>query len=171
MILEAIRSLTDGLANATYGVNVKLASLQLDGSDVRPSSIVTIADETRDSVVARNRLPQTLPGIAVALQDAVTADGEVMTSYRDATITMSIRYGVDQSDTDIGNANIYYVMRAIEECLKDYHSNANASDRLRNNVIIGECTDMQIHPPYHPNEDNIIVGGLSVTYKVRDIAP
>jgi len=171
MILETIRSLTDGLANATYGVNVKLTSVLLDGSDTRPSSIVTITDETRDAVVARGRLPEALPGIAVSLHDPVTADGEVMTSYRDGTITLAIRCAAQVSDTDKGNSSIYYIMRAIQECLKDYHSNANASDRLRNNVMIGECTDMQIHPPYHPNEDNIIAGGMTVTYSVRDITP
>jgi hypothetical protein len=175
MIIETIRSFTDALNNGTYGVNAQIASLPLDGSDTRPVVMALIADETRNTGVALNAEPATLPAITVHFLDASDFDGEVQASarHRNGSVTIYARGVWRQSKTDAGVTAIYYVTRAMLKCLAAFMSAAHESDRLRNSVQIWECTSVSVMPVHVPDskDDNLLAGGIKATFNVRDLSP
>jgi hypothetical protein len=172
MILETLRVVTDALAHESYGVNATLASLPLDGDDVRPEAPATIKDSTRDAIVARNRVNDELPSLTVLLDDGtVDMDGEVQTSYRDADINVVIQYLGKNIDSDGGLADGFYMLRAVERTIRTLMLNENANDRTRNGIQLLQVNSIRHAPGFASANDALAAGELSVSFRVRDTAP
>lgn len=173
MIIETIRVVKDALADGTIGINAQLTTLDLDAGDSTPTDIATVTDETVNFEAALNRPSEPTPSVNVALNADVDLDGEVMTTFRDGEVELAIRVAVIEDQVHNGVRDIYYYIRAIEKCLRDLASNANAAVRLRNNVQVREILDMTHRPIFREIEDSgtTLTGQLVITWLVRDISP
>jgi predicted DNA-binding protein len=176
MILETLRMWTDWQGNPTYGVNAQLATVPLDGTDARPTTLVAISDETRNGPTARRRVPDTVPVLMSRLHQAATLDPSVgpNTAIRDAEIQIATWYADNQLATETGNSNAYYVLRALERTLAKFLDPSIAianTARKRGNIEIFGATTLEHLTTFETVEDSDILGGLLVTFKVRDSAP
>lgn len=166
-MLEAPRILADWLAGTTSGVNAKLDTLDYDGADPAPTDVATIADETRNQAVARERLPTPLPCLALSVE-RFRQDGEVRTTVRDGSVTVLIRYGVSNSNTATATRDGYYTMRAVVESLRELHKPANVASRTRNGRCLLACEELEFVPLYQALEDGQVTAALRATYTTRD---
>lgn len=171
MILESIRSITDALDNVSYGVDVQLSNVSRDTTDTIPSALAGVFDETRSDEVAVGRFPEVFPSLVVTLEGTVNLQGEVISSYRDAEISVMVRYVQDDTDGAKARTDAYYTLRAVEKCLRVFFSNLQAADRLRNNVQILECKLMEHVPMFDNINDGMVTSGIRVVMYVRDIQP
>jgi hypothetical protein len=171
MLLETIRMVTDALNSSVYGVNTKLAGLSIDSTDSVPTSLAAIVDETRSDEVAVGRTPNTYPLLAVTLDGDTSLNGFLFSEIRDGSVTLVIRYITESQNAAVGNSEAFYVLRAVQQTLADFVSNDNASDRVRNNVLILEMTELQHVNMFENINDALVVGALKPTFRVRDIAP
>lgn len=171
MLLEVIRMVADALADNTIGVNAQLVTLTVDAGDTIPTSITTIADETRNGHVAVGRYPTTLPCLTVTLNGQVNLDGEVISDYRDAEVSIMIRYVSQDVDTPQGNSNAYYTLRAVVRALREFNRNTNESLRSRNGIHVLECKSLTHVQLFENIDDAYVTGGIEVTFHVRDTTP
>lgn len=165
MILELVRSLTDWLNDGTNGLVAQLALIPLDGADVAPA-VGMIADETRNNMVAEQRLPST-PGVAVNVQQIPLLDGEVQTITRDGVAEVLIRIGRAAADTDNATRDSSYILRAAIRSLRLY----NSDTRSRNQIQIFSCTHLAIKPLWAPLDDTVVTGAVVGRWEFRDCAP
>lgn len=173
MELSALRALTDWLNDATYGVNAKLAALDLDSGDSAPAALVTIADETRHPLVARRRPPDT-PSIGVWLHDKWDLEGEVFTVARDTVgegIPVHIRIATSEAYTDRGIRTLYYYARAVRLSVRDWLRNDNIAARTRNQIAVEQASGITVYAPYKEAEDTPLCLSMLVHLQVRDHAP
>lgn len=173
MLIETLRSVTDALATGSIGVNAQLASIQRDAGDPVPTSVVLITDQTRNFDLALGKTPteQGYPMILVTINSPVDLKGEVVGTIRDAEIEVLIRYETQGTETDDLVRDTYYTLRAIERCLNQFHSNANASMRTRNGVHLQECLSMQHSTVETYEQGQQVLANISVKYLVRDTQP
>jgi hypothetical protein len=173
MILETIRIVSEALENGTYGVNAQLSSLDIDSGDTVPTNIVKVGNETEDFLVAMGRVVTPLPSLNVALDGDVDLDPEVMTIVRDGDVVIAIRVGQSNDQAQNGMRDTYYYLRAIQKTLRDLSANGNIDARTRNNICVGEITEMIHRPLFREIEDTnaVVTGQLIVTYRVRDNNP
>lgn len=164
MILELVRSLTDWL-NGAQGLAAQLLVIPRDGGDPLPT-VGTIADETRNDLVAQSRLPST-PGVAVNVQEMPMMDGEVQTVTRDGQAKILIRYGVDAADTMNAVRDTSYILRAGIRSLRFY----NTTSQSRNQIQIYTCEKLAIKPLWAPVGDQLVTGAIMGTWSFRDIVP
>lgn len=171
MLLETIRMVTNGLNSPTYGVNTQLLGIVTGSGDVLPTNVVAY-DETRNADVAVGRYPEdALPCLTVTLDGQVLLEGEVTSGYRDATVNVTIRYLTQDVETHRGNSDVYYTLRAVQRALRQFNANANAADRLLNDVQVLECLDIT-HINLFMNIDDIYcTGAIRASFRVRDINP
>ncbi len=162
MIVETLRLLTDWANDPTTGFAAKLALLTLDGSDTVPA-IGTIADETRNNLVALNRLPST-NGIAVNLQQIPLLDGEVTINTRDGWADVLFRIGRTTADAMNAVRDTSYIARAGIQSLRDF----NASTRTRNGISLCDCQHLAIVPLWESIEDQVVTHGIKGRWQFRD---
>lgn len=173
MILETLRMVVDALQTGSYGVNYQIASGSFSDSDTGPDPVLSFYDETRNAQVAQGQIPVPMnyPGIVVTLQSDPDLIPEVENNYRDAHIEICITAVIKDTDTERANTNTFYTLRAIEQCIRVFNSNAHAQDRQRNNIQIINATAMRHTKQFKNPDDGLIMGSLQITYLVRDIAP
>ena len=173
MIIETLRLFNTGLNDGTYGINAQIALLDVFAGDSVPPDIVTIEDESQgDSpAVALERPPRPFPSISVTQEGAATFDANVLTTVRDAEITIALRYYAENSQTQNIKRNAFYTLRALEAFLNDFFSATNDADRMDNGVQICAVTGITHEPVVSFEEDTIIIAQLSVTLQVRDTTP
>jgi len=171
VILETIRCVADGLDNVTYGVNAQLVTVQVDTGDATPPQLAGVFDETRNDQVAVGRYPETYPCLVVTLDGQVSLQGEVTSNYRDAEVTLLIRYVQRSVDTSQARTDGYYTLRAVQKAMKQFFSNANASDRVRNDIQIIECLNFEHIQMFDNIDDAMVTSGIRVTMFVRDSQP
>lgn len=165
MMLETVRIVADHLASAgATGVSAQLAGVPRDAGDSAPTA-PGVVDETRSLDVAIGRAPTTLPALTVALDDVVDMDPRTSQGTRDAEVALVIRY-VCRGPAQSATRDSYYTLRAVERSLDRL-----ALPSTRNDVTVFSCTDRRYVPPLQPLEDLWVVGGVRVTYQVRDNAP
>jgi hypothetical protein len=176
MILETLRAWTDWLGNVTHGVNALLPGVERDGGDPAPPNVALIVDETRDPAAARRQIPDTVPCLIVRLAAPATMDDSVgpNTPHRDGDVPVMTLYAAAHSESDTGNQDVAYTLRAVERSLAkflDYGLAAANTARQRNNISILHATALQQLTTFEPIEDRDILGGLAITFHVRDKAP
>lgn len=185
MQLETMRSLIDWLQYGTNGpsgalngpssANALAASVLRDAGDAAPTTIRTFGDETRTPVLARREIPREsailFPLLGVIGNDPGDLDGEVETSVRDGALTVTIVYAHQQVLTEQGLRDWHYTARALQQSVRQWLSNANASFRTRNSIAVRACLRMTLQPPFTMKGDVQFAGGLSLHLSVRDSAP
>lgn len=171
MILEVIRMVADALGHDEYGVNAKIAALPVDEGDSAPSTVVTIADETRNGDVARGRFPSGRPCLTVMLHQSVELDPEKQQGIRDGEVDVVIRMVVEDVESENGNRDTYYVLRAVKQTIAAFMDNANVADRSRNDIQIKQVLGMQAVTQFQRVEDGIITAAIVLKLAVRDIQP
>jgi len=165
MILECVRSLTDWLNDGTNGLAAQLVVIPRDGADTAPQ-VGTIADETRNNLVAQERFPST-PGVAVNSAGLPMLDGEVTTVTRDGQATIHIRVARAAADSMNATRDTSYILRAAIRSLRLF----NASTRNRNNIEIYSCTELRLAALWKPLDDLVVTGAVVGTWQFRDTAP
>lgn len=173
MILEAIRATRDWLIDATYGVDAKLSALDYDGSDtVTAFGSSVIVDETRNGPASRDRLPFTdsvTRCIAVSAEEAPVQPGVHDQLARDGQVTVLIRVGIKNATTENAARDVYYVLRAIGQSLREFMKDANAASRTRNQTYIESIESMRTARLATEMEDSPAIGAVLVTYQIRDL--
>ncbi|MFN2327032.1 MAG: hypothetical protein ABR551_14300 [Gemmatimonadales bacterium] len=172
MLLECNRILADWLASVTTGVNVKIPLVPLDGADTAPAN-VTVVDETRNDDVALGRLPDTLPCVAVSVQEIEYQDPVQphVTDQVTARVTVLIRYGQRVIDGSTGLTDASYTLRAVLMSLRELHTNEQAAARARGSVHLISCDDLRQVPLTQEVEDAWVTGALRATYTMYDLIP
>lgn len=172
MLLATNRLLADWLADATYGVNAKIALLTLDGADSAPAD-VTVADETRNDQVALGLIPTTLPAVLVSVQEVEYRDPQQphVTNEVDARVTVLIRYAQRAVVAETGLSDAYYTLQAVMMSLRELHTNEQASGRTRGTAALYECEDIRQVPMTQEIDDAWVTGAIRATYMIRDTAP
>lgn len=166
----------DWLASAgPYGVNARLATLPLDGSDAAPTPIVSILDETRHVAAAFSRfdgvpLPALLVGV---VEDPTLRDGEILQpgDRADGTITVAIRYAARALMAPAALADAHYVAKAVLASLRRLHDEDQVAARTRNGVRLVSCERLQWHGIYEEIADAWVLTAVSATYYVSDRHP
>ena len=172
MLLETNRILADWLADVTNGVNAKLPDVPLDGADLVPAN-VTVVDETRNDDVALGRLPDTLPCVAVSVQEIEYADPVQphVTNEVSARVTVLVRYGQRTVDGSTGLSEASYTLRAVLMSLRELHTNEQAAARARGSVHLISCEDLRQVPLTQEIDDAWVTGAVRATYTIYDLAP
>lgn len=173
MILEAVRMTRDWLADATYGVDAKLAALDYDGSDAAVTAFGSsaIVDETRNGPSARQRLPLTdtvTRAIAVSADEMPVAPGVNDQLPRDGQVAVLIRVGIADVDTQEAARDVYYTLRAVMQSLRALLQDANAASRVRNQVHVYSIEAMRAARLATDMDDSQVIGAVLVTFKLRD---
>jgi len=174
MRLEVARMVADWLQDGTKGVDAKLAVLVADGSDVIPTTVPTIVDETRNQSAAVGRLDDlTLPAITVHVSEVRYQQPEFLqpTGYADAEVTVLIRYAERTENPATARVNGCYVVKAILGSLRELHMNAQAASRTRNNVQMVACEGLLEVGLTEEVGDAWLVAGVEARYLARTIVP
>lgn len=174
MILEADRIVATWLADVTHGINALLASTPLDGSDVRPTNLLTVSDETNNEDAARSQLPAAtgLPVCFVETDSITDLDGQVVTVTRDGKLKLRIRIALSNPNTAAGRRDMSYYMRTAMRSLRKLFD-ADPSLRTRNSIYLETCDSMAeaIVGPTDQTESAIVNGYIIPTIQLRDLAP
>jgi hypothetical protein len=165
-----------GLADGPLSVNALLPAVPRDGTDPQPAN-VTVYDATRDAWVARLTAPYegsgiTFPALAVFVHNGINyPDGEVLTTYRDATADVVVAWVTQRADIATGRAAAHYTMRAILRSLKQLHDPARYDVfRLRNAVALRSCSALR-EVRFDDTKDGAVLStGILASYAIRDEA-
>lgn len=174
MQLEAQRIVASWLADATDGVNAKLAVLSYDGTDTQPADLATITAACDNPNAAFGRLDGlALPAVIVAARDIEHRDPEIPqpTSGVDGVVTLLIRYGERTGDPDKALRNGAYVTKAILASLRELHANENAASRTRNGIQLWSCEGLREPGVYEETNDAWLISAVEVRYHARDLYP
>lgn len=171
MIIEVLRLFTTGLLNSTYGINQQIGSLDVFSGDTVPPNVISISDESQNIVVANSRILKPMPSIAVVQAGPAELDPNVLTTVRDGEVTIGIRYYAENSQTQNIRRNALYTMRALEKFLQDFFNDTNDADRIINNIQVCAVLDLRHESITAFEEDNILIGQLTLTLLVRDTRP
>lgn len=172
MILEGCRLITDWLNDGTNGVNALLTTTPRDGGDSQPANLASIVDATRDGNVARLRLPETLPGIAVVPLPVEQLQPHVVVIDCEGELQLAIRVAISKTATEQGFRDSSYYLRTIIRSLRRFNAATNApSSRQRNNIYLEACSELRMVQLWEATEDSIVTGAVLATYHVRDMLP
>jgi hypothetical protein len=165
VILALVRELTDWLNDGTNGVVAQLSALPRDVGDSAPT-VGTIADETRNSLVAQGRLPTT-PGMSVNALEGALIDNQVVTATGEGRCTVAIRWGVSNEATKDASRDGAYVLRAIIKSVRLF----NHDNRTRNSIQMYVDPDVPLHARtlWQTNEDSLVTCALSGQWICRDL--
>ena len=172
MRLEACRILTAWLQDVTYGANAKLALLTLDGSDVRPTAMATITDETQNNSVALGRVDGlTLPALVVTHRETTFRDSELPQSdvRADGYVTLRVRYALREAGAATAVVDGAYVMRAVIASLRELHKPDNAASRQRNSIGLISCEELRQLTMSEVVEDTWYTEAVDVRYYAADL--
>ena len=176
MHLEVIRAVADWLADGTYGVNAKIDTLDLDGSDVAPTDVADILDETRDGIAALRNLPDdtTVPVLCVFMPS--DAQFSAVNQGKQDADTFPVWIAYLDRDTAAADAirDASYVLRAVRKSLNEFHKGTAGAiaARLRNGIEIrnGNIRMSLIRPSTELGATAIVMA-VQVLYAVRDTDP
>lgn len=177
MKLETIRLIKAGLADATYGINAKIAALTLDGSDARPSN-PTRGFDVDDAWVARRKLNAedtgvTMPALAVfQFQPLRVLNSEVHTIERDAEIDVAFAYLIKKQDADEVVRDGLYFNRALLRWFTWFMSNDQISAfRTKSGVIISSVTAIEQDDVVEDWGAAVCTASTTATFRVRETSP
>jgi len=147
--LETVRLVKAGLADATYGINARIAALTLDGSDTRPSNPTRYYD-VDDNWVARRQIDDadssniSFPALAVfQFAPLRVVDPEVHTVVRDADLQLAFAYLVKKQSSAVAVRDALYFNRALLRWFTWFQANDQSSAfRTKNGVIIRRITEL-----------------------------
>jgi hypothetical protein len=165
MIIEVLRSLADWLNDPTNGLVAMLGTIALESGDTAPD-VGTIADETRNALVAQERLPS-FPGVAVNLKRVAFLDGEVATITRDGKVDVLVRVGRSNQDTENAARDTSYILRAAVKSLRLFFGDS----RERNDIQIYSCNEFSMTSLWAPMDDAIVTGAVAMQVQIRDVSP
>jgi hypothetical protein len=176
--LETVRLIKAGLADATNGINAKIAALTLDGSDARPSNPSRYFD-VDDKWVARRQIDDgdtsniTFPALAVfQFAPLHVLDPEVQTVVRDVEIQIAYAYLVKKQDSAEAVRDSLYFNRALLRWHTWFMANAQASGfRTKNGVIIRYTTELTQDDAHEDWGSVDCIAGTIATYRVRETSP
>jgi hypothetical protein len=178
MKLEVVRLIKAGLADATYGINAKIAALTLDGTDTRP----TVPNRYYDvdhKWLARRQVNDddtdtiTFPALAVfqfAPLEVLTP--EVMTVVRDAEIQIAFAYLVKKQDSAAAVRDALYFNRALLRWFNWFmHNDQTSAFRTKNGVIIRSVENLQQDDVLEEWGSADCVASTIATFRVRETSP
>lgn len=173
-MIEHVRMVSDWLSDATYGVNVRLATLDIDGGDTAPGS-VTIYDDSRNAIIARKRWPQdmaTTRGLIVHDLGTVWRVG-IQNGYQSGVCQVGVLLVIPVAETDEAVEDCGYIMRAVRQSLNVLSTPGVASDlgRTRNGIVLENLTEIEEPPPEPEIADVMVMAAGRWTWDVRDTAP
>ena len=178
MILETLRIVRDWLNDGTNGVNAKLPSVPLDGSDTQPANVAAILEETASIPVALKYFDKDQSTPAIWIWQADDADfvglgAHVVQSFQEAqSLPVAIAYVDRESNTGNAVRDGSYVMRAVRMSLNVRHQNAQSANRLRNSVqVLAGGIRSRLVKPNVELEGAVVTHGMIIVYQVRDNAP
>lgn len=171
MIIETLRLFTIGLGDSGYGINAQIAALDVFAGDSVPPNIVTISDEASNIEVSNSRPLKPFPSVAVVQAGPSELDANVLTTTREGEVVISLLYYAENSQTHNVKRDAFYTLRALEAFLNDFFQDTNDADRVDNSIQVCFVTELRHEIVLSSVEDNYILGQLTVTLKVRDIAP
>ena len=177
VILETLRIISTALQHVSYGVNVKLAALTLDGSDAVPADVLTFLEASSSDLLASGMLMpsggSTSPVLGVVQMSPIIGpaaiSGPVLKEYSGDFAVWYIT-----TDTDVGAAmqDGLYTMRAVGQCLTSLMLNANAAARDRNaSVAMQLIRDFEFLPVFTKIEQVQVTAALQFTVELRDAEP
>lgn len=176
MRLEAARIICDWLKDATYGYAAKLVGLSLDGSDVRPDTVVSasIIDGTRDRNAAVGRFDGvTLPALIVNVMSVQHRDPEIpqMGERTDGYVTVRIRYAERDENEATALADSSYAAAAVIASLRELHKNDNVASRTRNSCRLVSCEELSEVEAYDEVEDAVLLTAVDARYYTSNLKP
>ena len=172
MILETVRILADWVDDATYGVNVHLATVPRETGVTLPSN-VDVRDETRDPQCARDQIPDDLTGNGLLVSAYEGAD-QTNPANRpwppDASVTVLMRFATTNKDTDTAACDSSVTLRALWKCLGQLMTtSAGETARTRQSVQLLHIESMRLLASYTPATDVTVTGAALVSCRVRDL--
>lgn len=178
MKLEVVRLIKAGLADATGGINAKIAALTLDGTDARPSNPNRYFDVDHKWLARRqvnddDTSTITFPALAVFQFAPLTfVDAEVQTVVRDADLQIGFAYLVKKQDSAEAVRDALYFNRALARWFTWFMSNDQTSAfRTKNGVIIRAVTELTQDDVLEPWGSADCVASTVATFRVRETSP
>lgn len=174
--METVMLLTDHLRDVTWGVNAMLADVPRRAEHPAPPSIALIVDPYRDAQCARFDAPSKYPALYVLPDGPVPTTPEVATVYRDADVSVAVRYIVREENEDKSAIAAALTMKALERSFRAffddtaYGRTARGEDSGRY-VYVMEVNTMRYGPWREAVGAAMAVQAFGLDLKVRDEAP
>jgi hypothetical protein len=164
MINEVARALTDWFNDPLQGIAQRLATtVPREGTDPLPA-IGTVADETRDNLVAQWKFPS-VPGIAVNVRQIKLEDGDSETVQGDGIAEIVVCIARSEKDSKIAARDTSYILRAVLQSWRAF----NRDTRTRNQIQIYNCPKLALAPAWDAKEDTITTGAVNGQLEFRDL--
>ncbi len=179
MLIPAIRQLADWFSGTVTdasavdrGVNACIDGLTLDGTDSAPPD-VTVYDETRNALVARNEPPATLPAVIVSAAPSQIESTIIQPTSGPLSgpVRILVRVVLKQSDSDEGVEDAYYILRAVVASWQYF--TRNQTKWTRGDTAIIPLRDGQIEwlGMDANRDDKLVSTALVLTVQVRITTP
>ncbi len=178
-----IRMVAEVLAG-TYGVNAELENVEYDTGDTVTPNVSRIVDESRNGdaarrLVAREETDEDFPPAeSLALPALYVLQGEPMEiplaknqAGIDGIVSVLVAYAGKNGETEVGKADAWYTMEAVNRTLTQFHENAKAANRRRANVEIQNFVGGELAVMDEKRGDDYLGLGLTLTYQVKDLNP
>lgn len=182
-LLVACRTPTDWLNDPTNGLNARLLAQGVFTGDAQPTPLALIADETRNSCAAFERVPDKnvanqYPCCLISQAMPIDVDPypkATVAAQRDSEVEILLRLAQRQVDAAKGSTDACYWLGALDHCLNQFLFDANAASRTMSaaglSAMVWFSMARQVKTLWHPIEDAIVTGAMSIRFKMRNTAP
>jgi len=138
MYLEAVEIIGDWMKDSNNGVNAMLSQLELSPGDLRPPTVKTIMDESRDQEVIKRMEPQNVPAIYIFLDDPILVNAIDPTGVQQKIeeLPITLRYITREIEPVKVRRHTMYTLRAMLMSLNRLNLPDNQSSRVKNSICL-----------------------------------
>lgn len=170
-MLEVLATLATALADATTGVNALLPSIPLVTGHAAPSSVAQIITQDDDTRLAFGDKSESWPALVLLDEDEGAWEPEVATRSRDGDVKVTVLYVPRDPRATLSYRNSSYTRRAVAQSVRQWLDNTSHAARTLNDVFIIAATGLQRRPATELIRGIPHAGGLTWTFRVRDLSP
>lgn len=170
-MLEVLATLQAALGHGSYGVNALLPTVPLIGGHAAPPSVAQIITDDADATLAFGDKAETWPALVLLDEDNGTWEGEVATHVRDGEVQVTVLYVARDPRAALTYRNSSYTRRAVMLSVRQWLDNTSYAARTLNSLFVITATGLRRRPPGEMIRGIPHAGGLTWTFRVRDLAP
>jgi hypothetical protein len=174
MLKEVTRIVADWLEDPTYGVNSKLAALQLDDGDDPSPLIEKVLDPTRDDTATGGSSEPDWPVLVVSVDEPASMEvGEESQLLLDAEVAVTIRLLTAEPSSARATQRTLDYLRAVHQSISELMTQANNANRQRDgiDVLFAVSREWGEVEAVNEFEQGRVTGAYVVLFRVRDTEP
>lgn len=170
-MLEILATFRTALTDVTEGVNALLPTIPRRSGHAVPPLIAQILTQDDDLALAFGDKSETWPALVLLDEDDGEWDAEIATRSRDGDVRVTVLYVLRDPRAALSYRNSSYTRRAVLKSLRRWLDNQSHAARTENSVFAIAATGLRRRPPSELIRGIPHAGGLTMTLRVRDLAP